>query len=715
MRASIRTLFLFLAAALFVWSGAGEPRAQTAPGKKVEARLVAAEAALAPGRPVMLAVHQKITPGWHTYWKNPGDSGEPTRLDWKLPPGFTVSDIKWPLPKAVPYGPLMNYGFEDDAWLLVELTPPATLPPLPVTLTVDARWLVCADICIPENETLSLTMPVAGPAQSVAPSPSAPAIGAALLARPRPLGDKVRFTQTDADLDLSVPAETLSIPANASVTFFADTWGTVKHAAAQTVTRTENGLRIALERGDENKSLDRLTGLLIVEDPATGLRKGHAVDATPVAALPSLGPVVAAPAGLSLWHAMVFALLGGLILNLMPCVLPILSLKALSLAGLGRGERGKAARHSAAYAAGVLASFAGLAALLVALKRTGDALGWGFQFQSPVFVLAMASLFLALGLSLSGVFRIGAGLAGTGDSLTRLGGSAGSFFTGALATVAATPCTAPFMGAAIGYALARSPVEIFAVLLALGAGFALPMVLLGLSGAATRLLPRPGPWMVTFQQILAFPLYATSAWLVWVLSIQTGSDGVLAAAVVLVAVAFASWIMGRMGNRPVAAAGLALLIAAGTLTVMSRQLKPVAAPAATASAAEDAGGEAFTRARFDALRADGKPVFLNLTAAWCITCKVNERVALSSARFREALDAKGVTYLVGDWTNQDPDITRILTRYDRAGVPLYLLYPARKNAPAEVLPQILTEAFMLERLDALPSAVAETDRSADPS
>lgn len=374
-------------------------------------------------------------------------------------------------------------------------------------------------------------------------------------------------------------------------------------------------------------------------------------------------------------------------------------MKALSLArggGTARGHRS----HALAYLGGVLLSFAVLAGLLLALRATGAIFGWGFQFQSPWFVLVMAALFFALGLSLSGVFSFGGALMGAGDSLTQRGGASGSFFTGVLASIAATPCTAPFMGAALGYAMTQPALEATTVVMLLGLGFAAPMTLLSLSGAFARLLPKPGPWMETLKQVLAFPLYASAVWLIWVLSLQTGADGVLAAGVVLVAVGFAAWLIGMtQARRGLRYAGSAIVVAAAFALAapMITTANTAGGVAERSASAQDELGEPFSLARLEELRGEGRPVFVNLTAAWCITCKVNEEVALKSDAFRERLARGNIAYLIGDWTNQDPEISQMLQKFGRAGVPLYLLY-AGDGAPPKVLPQILTEGMVLRHL-----------------
>ncbi len=702
-----------LAAMLLLCGGAVAQPLSGAGGsdRKVQVELLSNVEAVVPGRPFEVGLRQTITPNWHTYWKNPGDSGEPTRIAWRLPGGFTVSDIAWPIPDAMPLGPLTNYGYSDQVLLPVTVTPPADLSAADVTLTAKATWLVCEKICIPEEATLSLTLPVAAAGQEVEPSRHAAAFDAARRAQPQPIGWPVSVTAAE-DLVLRVASAELDPSRIANVHFFPDTWGVVDHAAEQRAVWNDEGLALHLKRGEDaqgDKARD-LSGVLVITERIDGedVRNGFSIATNPKS--PPTAPSTDAVGeqgeqgeqGFGLWQAILFAVLGGLILNAMPCVLPILSLKVMALARHG----GRAAVPSGlAYLMGVLVSFAALAAVLIALKAAGESLGWGFQFQSPVFVLAMAALFFALGLSMSGVFHIGGSVVGLGDPLTRQRGLSGSFFTGVLATVAATPCTAPFMGAAIGYALTRSDLEILLVLLALGGGFALPVLVLSVTDAARRLLPKPGAWMETLKQVLAFPLYATVVWLVWVLSVQAGSDGVLAAGIVLIGVGLAAWIIGRQTTTLLVRSALAAVVGIVVLASVAGLVPGMSSSEARSTRVDMTDADMFSEAAVDRLRREGRPVFVNLTAAWCISCKVNERVALQTDGFRQALAKYDIAYLKGDWTNRNEEIGRVLKAFGRAGVPLYVLFPADVTAEPVVLPQILTEAIVVRHF----AALSETD------
>ena len=403
---------------------------------------------------------------------------------------------------------------------------------------------------------------------------------------------------------------------------------------------------------------------------------------------------------------MLFALLGGLILNLMPCVFPVLAMKAAALARLAGHERSDMRRDGVAYTVGVLVSFAAMAALVVAIRASVGEVNWGFQFQSPVFSLLIAYLFFVVGLNLSGVFEISGRFAGVGQSLAVRGGVVGPFFTGVLAVMVATPCTVPFMAAALGFALSQPAPQTVAVLLALGLGLALPYLLLSLTPALQRLMPRPGPWMDRLRQFLAFPMYASAVWMIWVLTQQTGADGVIYALGGMILIAFAIWLL-RIGSGASAATWLRRgLAAAAVLLAFAAALKLEDSPATAASASAGVnfdGWQRFSRERLNQAVAAGKPVFVDFTAAWCITCLVNERVALETPATRRAFEQAGVVKLKGDWTNRDPEITSSLKDLGRAGVPLYLFWPPGAERP-KILPQVLTESLILSELSSIPQA-----------
>jgi thiol:disulfide interchange protein DsbD len=680
--------FLFALALLLLAAPASAPA--QAQGMKVHARLVAETHAIAPGGTTTIALVETIAPGWHTYWKNPGDAGAPTRIQWTLPDGWTVDPIQWPRPKRLPVGPLMDYGYEGILWLPMTLHAPASVKPGDkVTLQGHATWLVCSNICIPESSDVSLTLPV-GPQ---APNPAVVNDFAAARAR-LPVASPWKFAyaldESGKALDLFVAAPALVAAHPAVVDFFPAEAGTIENAAPQRVGYAKDGLVLRLTPSD--KFSGALNGLLVLTG-SDGSTQALDVSAQPGTVPPAVfeAPATSSMGGLTVWLAIGFALLGGLILNIMPCVLPILAMKALAVArhgGEGRGE-------SFSYAGGAIISFAALGLLIVALRAGGTAVGWGFLLQYPVAVGGFALLIFAVGLNLSGVFEVGTITAG--DRLARGGGLAGAFFTGVLAVAVAAPCTAPFMAAALGFALTQSAVLALAVFVALGIGFALPFLLLGVWPRALAFLPKPGLWMVRLKQFLAFPMYAAAVWLVWVLAQQAGPSGVVIVLGAFVAVALAAWLWsvtrgGHTGGR-LTGAVVALTVVALALYGVG-QIEGPAASGQGSTRQVSALGEPYSAAALAQYRQAGRPVFVDATAAWCITCLVNEEAVLSTPRVKDAFARHKVAYLVADWTNQDPAVTELLKENGRPGVPMYLYYAPSVEKP-RILPQLLTVSTVL--------------------
>ena len=658
--------------------------AQPEPGPKVHARLVAEDRGVAPGGTVTVALEEKIAAGWHTYWKNPGDAGAPTEIEWTLPAGWKAGAIQWPRPKRLPVGPLMDYGYEGTPWLLTSLTAPSDAPAEPVTIKAHASWLVCQQICIPEEAMLSLNLTVGAGGHDPAVAKDF-AAARALLPVASPW--KVNYA-LGPNLDLYVAAPALAASHPATADFFPATSGIIKNAAPQLVGYAKDGMVLRLAPGQ--KAGGTLEGLLVLNG-TDGSTQALEV-AGPPGPVPSVEFAAAATesSDLSLWAALAFAFLGGLILNVMPCVLPILAMKALALAdhgGRGRGE-------SFAYAGGAVFSFAALGLSVLLLRAGGDSVGWGFQLQSPIAVAGFALLVFAVGLNLSGLFEVGSITAGEG--LASRSGWVGAFFTGVLAVAVAAPCTAPFMAAALGYALTLSAPVALLVFVALGVGFALPFLLLGLWPRALAFIPKPGPWMLTFKQFLAFPMYGAAAWLVWVLAQEAGPNGVVIILSAFIALALALWLWGvtrDMQRGRIIGAVAALLILLAGLYGVSQLRQATAAPATQTAKL----GEPFTAAKLASLRAANRPVFVDATAAWCITCLVNEDAVLSRDSVKGAFASKNVAYLVADWTNRNPEITALLKENGRSGVPLYLYYAPGAATP-KVLPQILTDSVVLGAL-----------------
>jgi len=616
-----------LAVALLLLAGLALPAA-AAPVRteQAEAELLAERRAPEPGKPLTVALRLQAIPGWHTYWRNPGDSGQPTSIRWQLPAGYRAGPIQWPVPEKLPIGPLANYGYEGEVLLLTDIEVPAGAR-APARIGAHARWLVCnPERCIPQQADLAL---------DPAAPPQAQRIAYARDALPEAAGADWAISAKGGAggvvLDIAPPAGFTA----KTLHYFPYDEGKVQHAAAQRFETRDGALRLFIPAAAQPLgAFDRVHGVLV----ADGVR-GFEID------VPVKGAVLAQVAGaatvasIGLVAALALAFAGGLILNLMPCVLPVLSIKVL---GFARGHSAPEMRaHGLFYGAGVLASFLALAGLLIALKAAGSAVGWGFQLQSPVFVGLLALLFTALALNLSGVFEFGSLVPARLANASAKHPHADAFLTGILAVVVASPCTVPFMGAALGYALTESALVALAVFAALGIGMAAPYVLLAFEPRWLQRLPKPGPWMVTLKRWLALPLYATVAWLLWVLSIQ----------------------VGIAGAQP-----------------------------------EKDSWQPYSEARVAELVAQGKPVFVDFTAAWCVTCQVNKQLVLSRPETARAFAEQGVVPLRADWTREDPAITRALAALGRNGVPVYVLY--RPGRAPRLLPEILTR-------EALDAALAE--------
>lgn len=657
----------------------------------VRLSLVSAQDGVAPGRMAALGLRFQLAPGWHIYWRNPGDAGLAPQLDTRVSSGAEAGPIGWPIPLRLREGPITTYGYTGAVLL------PFTVRAGRGALTLDAtvNWLVCERVCIPESGALHLHLPV-GPAQ---PSAEAPLFAAAAARMPTP-----------SPFAASVQGGTLTVlGAGISSRQVADAWflpftGT---APAADPVISAGRLQLAIGPGAPGPR----AGVLVLRH-WNGVEQGLTVTApnlaTPNLAAPALAapPLTARPAAgaaTSRWALLPLALLGGLLLNLMPCVFPVLAMKALALARASGAESAVVRGQALAYTAGVLASFAALAGLLAGLRLAGRPVGWGLQFQSPVFVTVTAWVLFLTGLNLSGLFHVGGRLAGVGQSLAARRGWVGSWFTGVLAVVVAAPCTAPFMGAAIAGALAAPAFWLFAILLAMGAGLALPTLVLALWPGLAALLPRPGGWMEVLRQVLAFPMYAATLWLIWVLSVQTGPAGVLAGGAGLLLCGFAAWAFGmgqraRLDARPGAARishAAALVALVGALTLLPGLRRSAFSAAARSPSLDSA---AFSSSRLARLRAAGTPVFVDMSAAWCLSCLVNERVALQSARVRRLFAQHGIVTLTGDWTRQDPAITAYLHQFGRDGVPLYVWYAP--NARPVMLPQILTPGVVIQAIGA---------------
>jgi thiol:disulfide interchange protein DsbD len=703
---------IVLAAAWLALAGAlpGPVSAQSlprfgAPEPNVKAQLVAATDAVVPGQPLQVGLRLVHDKDWHTYWQVPGDSGLPTRIDWTLPAGMKAGPIEWPHPHRLPAGPLMNFGYEGDTLLLTTIDVPRDLPTgTPVTLTAKVEWLECKDVCIPGGADLSLTLPVAPQAS--------PSRQAALFAQSRKLvPTALPGVTARATIDGTRIRVALDLPADRKVDkveFFPLEEARIEPAAPQVLDRAGGTALVLTAMAPVKADAKSLAGVIVVNGgPAKSGGWAAVIDA-PLAAGAVAAPSAAAAAAtagsnastMSLLGALGAAFLGGLILNLMPCVFPVLSLKLMGLAQ-HRTHGGSMASHGIAFAVGVILSFVLLAGLLIALQKAGSALGWGFQLQTPWVVAGLTVLFFVIGVNLLGAFEFtfGSGLGNSraADALASKSDWRGSFGTGVLAVIVASPCTAPFMSAALGYAITQPAAVALSVFAMLGVGMATPYLLLTLFPALLARLPRPGRWMELFKQFMAFPMFATCVWLLWVLAQQVDAGGVALALGVLVAVGFALWSLGLAQRgasrfRWVALAGA--LVAALTFAPLATS-DPMAANAKAASSSAD--WVDFSPAKLAEFHAQGKPVFVDFTAAWCVTCQVNKRVALNTTAVREKFAKTGVVRMKADWTNRDEQITRKLAEFGRNGVPLYVLYDGRGQPT--VLPELLTEKTVLEALD----------------
>jgi thiol:disulfide interchange protein DsbD len=688
----------------------------------VEAELVARDASIQPGRPFWVALKMVHDEHWHSYWINPG-TGYATSLAWTLPAGFTAGDIVWSMPHVVKdsSGKVTGLGYEKVNYLFVKITPPAGLRAgTSVTLRAKAEWLMCKDVCMPGEAELELTRPVRDD-----PPAADPAVADAFdqaFAR-LPATDNAwtaAAARSGKTITLRIePAAGTTAPHQPHDLHFFDSDGLLDYAAPQTVREENGGYVITMTAADDAKpDAPRLTGVLgssngwaagrpygglVLDVPLSAKIPAPAAAKAPTSSAPGSPPAAANPpppaAAGTLPGTLFLALIGGLVLNLMPCVFPVLGIKILGFVNQSGHDRRKVTLHGLVFALGVLLSFWTLAGALLALRAGGQQLGWGFQLQSPAFVFCMAAFLLVFALNLSGLFEIGLSATGVGGKLQMKDGFSGSFFTGALATLVATPCSAPFLAPALGAALALPPAESFLVFTAIAVGLAAPYLLLSLFPQAIKLLPRPGAWMETFKQFMAFPLYATVGWLLWVLAGQTREDdnALLLISFGFVLVAMAAWSYGRFGQaygkpgRQVAGRIAAVaLLAAGLWTGW-----PKAPQAAPTDGSYQVIWEKWSPEAIAAAQASGHFVYVDFTARWCATCQTNKAAVFHSDDVLAELNRKKVVLLRGDWTSRDPKITAELARWNRSAVPFDLIYAPGRTEPV-VLPELLTPGKVLE-------------------
>ena len=641
----------------------------------IQPRLVAESSAPAAGAPVAVALDMRTEKGWHGYWSNPGEAGFAPRLKWTLPKGVTlVGEPAFPVPQTLIVADLMNYVFEGDHALIMRFNVAAGLvkgTPLPIRL--DAEWLVCTDeVCVPEKGTFALDLKVGDGVRD-----SQAAFDGFRAKLPKPLGSSATFARSGEQLRLAIP-----FPAGAKIGtphFFPATPGLIVDAAPQRFSRS--GDQLILTMTAPKDAAGAVGGILSLGDGG-GLQIAAQAGVVPPDGKP-LGETASALTAILL--AIGGAVLGGLILNVMPCVFPIVSLKALSLARAG-GNEAAAKREALAYTGGVMLTCVALGAVVLGLRAAGTQVGWAFQLQSPWIVFVLLLLATAITLNLAGAFELRA--FGGGEALVGKGGVQGSFWTGVLAAFVATPCTGPFMAAALGAALVLPVAAALAVFAGLGLGLALPFLAIGFVPALRRMMPKPGAWMGKFQRFLSIPMALTVVALLWLVYQQQGNvagDWALVTVAVIGVGAFWSRFRQPVGRPIVMAAIMGVMLAGGAAAI---KVDRINGNAATADA-----GVPFSADKLAALRAEGKPVFLYFTADWCLTCKVNEKSAIDTRVAQAAFKAGGVTVMTGDWTNGDATITRFLGEQGASGVPLYLYYPKGGGEPKQ-LPQILTPGLL---------------------
>ncbi len=689
-------IFFFMVAAFPIL--AQTAHAQEEPEHYVSVRLIADKSDVKGGDVIRIGLEQTIHPKWHTYWKNPGDSGLATAIQWDTPSGFIFSDMEWPTPHKLPYGPLTNYGYEGTVITLQNLTLPTTIPTGPFEISGTVNLLTCYDICIPESHDVSIRFNNGGAAQS-------DLIAKAEQALPTSQDWHTTYSEEKGNFVLNVTTDDTNIINADTVILAPEEWGTIDNTANAHLEKTKDGFRLLQKRGD--RDLNEITSLPLVIGYDG---KGVHLNAKPAPAQSTTAAINAPPLssetmpfnGGLLIQALLFAFLGGLILNLMPCVFPVLSIKALSLINLNEKEEKKARQYGVSYTAGILISFGLIAATLLILKASGEQIGWGFQLQNSIIITLLVYLVFLIGLNLSGFFEFTSKFSNLGQGLTQKSGHSGAFFTGVLATIVATPCTAPFMGTAMGFALTQPPAISMLVFLTLGLGLAFPYLLLCYVPALRAKLPRPGAWMETFRQFLAFPMFITAAWLVWVLSQQISSLSVLCVLLGLIAITLIIWLKKNWPQNKIGKI-FALLLLIGSLIFAVMPLTNMEGAKDQGKIEQNGFWNTFSLEALDTALQGNQPVFVEMTAAWCITCKVNEKVALNIDATKKLFSEKNVKYLKGDWTNKDTTITQYLDSFDRSGVPIYVYYGAPDqqsgNRPDPVLlPQILTPGIVKDTI-----------------
>ena len=638
--------------------------------------------AMMKGDELLLGLNFKLTPGWHTYWKNPGDAGEGASVTWQLPKGFQASEILWPGPEAIPVEPLMTFGYEDEITLLTKIKA-LDAAVFPAIVKAKVSWYTCKDICVPQEANLELTIQNGEKINTF----FANELSNVFLNLPKELSSKHRVEALDDNYFLQMELDG-NTPVS-SAYFFPEEYGLSSYSKEQILEINKNSLSLQISQSEVNLKLQNFAGVLLLnnQDSRTFFNVNLNLNNNQKQESLSISELVL---------TIIFAFIGGLILNAMPCVFPILSIKILNFVEQSEGSKEKMIQHGLSFSAGVLVTFLSIAGLLLLLKSGGESIGWGYQLQSPLMVTILIYLFVAIGITFMSNLVLGGQLAQLGNINQGYGNITSSFLTGVLAVIVASPCTAPFMGSAVGIALLQPGFITIAIFVSLGLGFAAPYLLLSFYPSLLKVLPKPGAWMETLKQFMAFPMWGSALWLTWVLSGQVQTDSVLMVLLGALFIALGLWILEKNQSSD----GFAKWMSLSSVTILLGAALWLA-PTDYENIEQDTSSDlnSYSPELLDSLLAENKPVFLNFTADWCITCKVNEAIVLNQVSIKNALESKGIVYLKADWTRKDETIANKLAEYGRTGVPLYLLYSS-EGIPV-ILPELLTEDMLLSYIETI--------------
>ncbi|MEZ5315396.1 MAG: protein-disulfide reductase DsbD family protein [Chlamydiales bacterium] len=672
----------------------------------VQVQLVAEENSIKPGRPFWLGIELKMAEGWDTYWMNPGDSGFPTQVNWKLPKGFIAGPLEWPYPKIFKNSSLVAFGYTDTVLLLSKILPPKNIENGSITLAADVNWLACKDLCVPGNAHISLSLPINN-SEPVAIVEKSGLFAKAREALPRQLEDQGNLTvqlQPD-EIVMNFKPKPGSFGEIEEMQFISEDAEVVDYGAPQSFKIEQEGIILNLKKMHSTNKLSALKGVLLVSEKGTSVKKAIQIN-TPPKETQQIG--AEAHQTLNIKLALLFAFLGGLILNVMPCVLPVIALKIFGFVKIAHERRKIVLKHGGVFALGVLVSFWILSIALLIMRACGESIGWGFQLQEPAFVAILAAMLFLLGLSLFGVFELGTSMISLGSQQVESSGGSSlknSFMSGILATLVATPCTGPLLGPALGFAMTLSPFLAVTVFTMMGFGMAFPYLIFSAFPKLISFLPKPGNWMVIFKQLMGFLMMGTVVWLIWIFGAQTDNMATFALLSVMVILALGGWIFGKWSlptKRKITrilstTLAVALFLLGGTIVIfVTKQHRNVE----VAHALFEQDWEVYNPQRVEELRAQGIPVFVDFTAKWCLICQANKAI-LHSSDLKKAFYDKGVVKMTADWTKKNPVITEALDNLGRTGVPLYVLYSGHPDEKPYVLPQTLSGSIVYKYLEKL--------------